>query len=227
MEAPGCPTIDIVVHSQAIDVCYRTVHALVSGLLFATRSELCGSYSSPLQSADSTTTPTNDSPNFDAVIHLGLAQGRNYYSIESCANRDGYCKKDVCGKNMEGDTFWRDAYGAPPVLRPTIDIIQVARHWRASADAVVKVSANAGRYLCEYLFFASMLQFWRRNSLSRPIMFCHVPAGHQTEDLERGRKVILALIVSIVMSETNANSNNGERSEGDLDVMYDSDGDGS
>ena len=142
---------------------------------------------------------------FDLVLNIGLSPGRKYYSMETCAHRDGYVKKDIYDKSMEGDTFWRDIYDAPPVLRPSFDVSDIWRRWKQALllpEEDVRPSNNAGRYLCEFIFFTSMLETWRRDpNHDRRYMFLHVPNGHDEEDLERGRKVALALIVAMVGSE--------------------------
>ena len=147
----------------------------------------------------------SDCQRFDIVLNIGLAPGRKYYSMETCAHRDGYVKKDIHGETMEGDTFWRDVYNAPPVLQPTLDIPDIWRRWKQALllpEEDVRPSNNAGRYLCEFIFYTSMLESWRRNpNDERRFMFLHVPSGSDEEDLERGTKVALALIAAMVSSE--------------------------
>lgn len=60
-----------------------------------------------------------------------MAAPRKYYTMETCAHRDGYVARDEAGANLEGDTFWRDEYKAPEVLRSGFDIEDVWRRWKS------------------------------------------------------------------------------------------------
>ncbi|KAG8532632.1 uncharacterized protein KY384_002509 [Bacidia gigantensis] len=134
---------------------------------------------------------------------LARAPGRKYFSIESCANRDGYVKKDIYGKTLEGDTYWHDAYDAPPTLHPSFDIQDLWTRWTQSLPNEglnLRMSDVAGRYLCEFIFYAAMLEYWRRSPTgdNRHCMFMHVPPGVHEDEIERGRTIVLALIVAMV-----------------------------
>ena len=46
-----------------------------------------------------------------------------------------------------------------------------------------------------------MVEYWRRDyTATRPVMFLHVPAGSENDDLARGRKITLGLIEALVGS---------------------------
>jgi len=64
----------------------------------------------------------------------------------------------------------------------------------------VRMSNDAGRYLCEFIFYASMVEFWRRGR-GAPCLFLHVPGGCEEEDVERGIEVAVGLIGGAVGSE--------------------------
>ena len=158
--------------------------------------------SDPLRAVQTT---REDRQKFDIVLNIGLAPGRKYYSIESCAHRDNYVKKDIDGETMEGDTYWRDTYNSPLILEPSFNVPDIWRRWKQAlllTDEDVRPSSNAGRYLCEYIYYASMLESWRRDPGGiRRYMFLHVPSGTTEEDLGRGIRVVLALIAALVGSE--------------------------
>lgn len=72
----------------------------------------------------------------DYMVHIGMATGRNYYSVERRGHRDGYGMQDVDGKLLkdeerrkkEGkDWIWA---GMPEELLTDIDIDDVWRRWR-------------------------------------------------------------------------------------------------
>lgn len=51
------------------------------------------------------------------------------------------------------------------------------------------------------MYYTSMVEYWRRDSTTaRPVMFLHVPAGSEDDDLDSGRKVALGLIEALVAS---------------------------
>ena len=180
-KAQGSPIISIHTYPHPIEVCYKTVRSLIPTLLF----------------------PQGQGATYDLILNLGLAPGRNFYSIEACAHRDDYVKQDILHESMEGDTCWRVKYGAPRILQPTIDISDTRERWQQRLpDDDVRVSGNAGRYLCEYTFYTTMLEFWQRNQAAdRRCIFLHVPNGCNEEDIQKGRGVVLALIEAAISSE--------------------------
>lgn len=144
------------------------------------------------------------SAKYDLILNIGLAAPRSYYTLETRAHRDGYDQPDVDGATLKNDTFWRDKYNAPEILRPTFDTTDVWRRWKSELmDEDLRPSNDAGHYLCDFTYYASMLEYWRRDPEGRrPCMFVHVPGGNEEKDLERGRQVTLGLIVALVQSET-------------------------
>lgn len=66
----------------------------------------------------------------------------------------------------------------------------------------LRPSNNAGHYLCDFTYYACMLEYWRRDPRGqRPCMFLHVPSGLEEEDIRRGREAALGLITALVASE--------------------------
>ncbi len=142
-------------------------------------------------------------PNYDIVLNVGMAPGRKFYTLETCAHRDGYNKMDVDGKTLQGDAYWEDKYGAPEILYTGFDTEDVWRRWKSGLMSEdIRPSNNAGHYLCDFTYYASMLEYWRRDSNQmRPCMFLHVPGGYDEEDIIKGREVTLGLIAACVGSE--------------------------
>jgi len=77
------------------------------------------------------TTPPKQKPKYDIILHIGMAAGRKFYTLETRAHRDGYKSKDVDGQTFEGDTFWEEEYGAPEILQSTFDAEDVWRRWKS------------------------------------------------------------------------------------------------
>lgn len=148
--------------------------------------------------------PTDGSKaNYDMVLNIGLAPGRSFYTLETLGHRDGYDRKDEDGKTLMGDTFWQREYNAPERLHTSFNTEDVWRRWKSGLmDVDLRPSHNAGHYLCDFIYYACMLEYWRRNPNGRrPCMFLHVPNGLEDEDIERGRDVAQGLINALVASE--------------------------
>ncbi|EXJ64730.1 hypothetical protein A1O7_01068 [Cladophialophora yegresii CBS 114405] len=200
-KSPAAYKITLIVHPSAVRVSYSTVSTTVPALL-------------------STLDP-------DFVLHIGMAGGRDCYSLETRAHRDNYRIKDVddadgltCGEQRwrrenvpdvlyvgweEGDVLRRWEEGVnrglaergflgkaemdstqtqngrspEPDARSVLGLPRTHGHgpvhlmWGTSnvpasatkADehrrkAVVKLSADAGRFLCEYALFESLSRRW-------------------------------------------------------------------
>ena len=84
----------------------------------------------------------NERPNFDIVLFIGLAQSRDYFTLEALAHRDGYGKekRDVDGETLEGDQFWKpkergegqDGFEAPTTLRTGFNCGAVLKRWKGA-----------------------------------------------------------------------------------------------
>ena len=82
-----------------------------------------------------------------------------------------------------------------------------------SQDEDLRPSDDPGRYLCDFVYYTSMVEYWRRDHKSaRPVMFLHVPDGTTDRDLARGKKVALGLIEALIASK------HGTSSRPDLNV---------
>ena len=132
-----------------------------------------------------------------------MAPDRYFYTMETSAHRDGYGKEDVEGETLEKNSFWEDAYDAPETLQPTFNIEDVWRRWKSGLiNEDLRTSNDAGHYLCDFTYYACMLEFWRQDPKGhRPCMFLHVPGEWGAEDIQKGREVALGLIDSLVESK--------------------------
>lgn len=65
----------------------------------------------------------------------------------------------------------------------------------------MRPSDDAGHFLCDFIYYTGMLEYWKRDKEGeRPVMFLHVPAEAGREDIERGAKVAEGLIRALVES---------------------------
>jgi len=160
----------------------------------------------------------------DLTIHLGIAAKRSYYSVETLAHRDGYRIPDIDGLfgYETGERIWKRE-GLPLTLEPgpawsvsggetettpspTFEIspcppdshfLETWESFTASKDADLRISNYAGRYLCEFIFYASLaLAVQDEKPLS--VIFLHVPQYLDDESLEAGREIAVALIKTMV-----------------------------
>lgn len=70
-------------------------------------------------------------PQYDIVLHIGVAGGHDYYTLETLAHRDNYTKKDINGETMEDDGLWQNEYKAPAILHTSFDTKDVWRRWKS------------------------------------------------------------------------------------------------
>ena len=96
-------------------------------------------------------------------------------------------------EKMEG---WLDRKFGLRAAVPGIMMLNV------SQDEDLQPSDDPGRYLCDFVYYTSMVEYWRRDPESaRPVMFLHVPDGVTDQDVARGKKVALGLIEALIASE--------------------------
>ena len=132
---PNLPPIKIHTHPEPIIVAYKNIRETIPKLLFPESPED--------GSADPTTSQQSNhphakgklhtsKPNFDVVLHIGMAPGRKFFTLETCAHRDGYNRPDVDDETLEHDTFWQQEYDAPKTLHPDFDTDDVWRKWKTA-----------------------------------------------------------------------------------------------
>ncbi|KAF2835856.1 peptidase C15, pyroglutamyl peptidase I-like protein [Patellaria atrata CBS 101060] len=145
-------------------------------------------------------------PKIDIVLHIGLAAGIDYYTIERLARREGYDDEGRC--DVDGKSFTRKDsrkvwYDCPDYLTTGFDYADVWRRWRSNCPDPkldLQPSDDAGLYLCEFIYFTSLSYFWRQGVTDRPVMFLHVPDLPGEKDIAEGREVAIALIRALVDS---------------------------
>ncbi|KAL4726023.1 hypothetical protein ACLX1H_006699 [Fusarium chlamydosporum] len=175
------PKVRISVHPEPIRVNYKVVRGLVPSFYEAAQQ-------------------------FDVVIHIGMAGPRPFYSIERRGHRDGYKHPDVDGEMVDSeedrqkdDWPWR---GLPEELETELYIDRILSLWRghSSEEADLRISEDAGNFLCDFIYYSSLSELWKQQR-PRKALFLHVPADASPSSVERGRDLTLNLIRSIVESE--------------------------
>lgn len=142
---------------------------------------------------------------------------RDSYFISDVKGRSGY---------SDGERLWTQL-GLPPVLAPgpasessrsdvadtpavspsagkpqVCALVPDGRFlaaWKSfcPSDSDVRLSEDAGRYLCEFIFYTS-LALALQEGQDRNVVFFHVPALCGDEDIESGKEVTIALIKALV-----------------------------
>ncbi|OJJ45419.1 hypothetical protein ASPZODRAFT_590114 [Penicilliopsis zonata CBS 506.65] len=64
-------------------------------------------------------------------------------------------------------------------------------------EADIRISEDAGRFLCEFIFYTSLSQAWADGE-DRNIIFFHVPRSCQDQDIKLGREITIGLIKTLV-----------------------------
>ncbi|KAF8338488.1 putative pyroglutamyl peptidase type I [Amanita rubescens] len=157
----------------------------------------------------------------DIIIHMGIASYREYYSVETQAHRDLYLLADIDGRSGEndGEKLWREKE-FPELLRPgptpsaaiPVSTIATSRkmvayppndHFLSTWESFippntdVRISDDAGRYLCEFIFYTTMSQLWLEGR-DRNVVFFHVPDSCEDGDVKLGMEAAIALIKTLV-----------------------------
>ncbi|KAL5447866.1 hypothetical protein PMIN07_001862 [Paraphaeosphaeria minitans] len=195
--SPTNPTpIHIHVHHKPIRVAYSNVVDLVPHLLPP------GSRQHPAP---------------DIILHIGLAAGRTFYTLEQGSHGRGYGKiPDVDGEKFADEDaqarFPEEIF--PPVLQTSFDTADALTRWRellGYEDAGledgrggapdVRISPDAGNFMCGFIYYNSLAQYYEKKEDERPVAFLHVPdLSHNEEKLATGREVAVALIKALVES---------------------------
>lgn len=147
-----------------------------------------------------------------------MAAGRNYYTLEALAHRDGYRIRDVDNLDgyLDGERRWR-LEGCPQVLEGAWELGNVLQRWKeelahddSMAGPGVRLSPDAGRFLCDFIYYESLSVRWKEaakgivdaNGESREGKACffHVPGDTDPLSVETGARVAEAAIRSIVGS---------------------------
>ena len=64
----------------------------------------------------------------------------------------------------------------------------------------LRISEDAGRYLCDFIYFSSLAHLYKAG-VRRNVVFFHVPSENSTRNFTMGRELLLQLVRSMVESE--------------------------
>jgi hypothetical protein len=143
---------------------------------------------------------------------------RNYFAVEKGAFRDGYHQyPDVDGQTLpktEGQKLWGKK--SADRLDTSLDLEAAVNAWKRNlkagsgkksktkgkkglgeADvADVRLSDDVGDYVCGLVYYTALAEMAKRGSLNA--VFLHVPPCPGDADVEKGKEVVIALIMALV-----------------------------
>ena len=180
----------------------------------------------------------------DYVLHIGMAGGRDHYTLETIGHRDNYKIKDIDDRDgwKDGEHAWKKE-NVPECLQVEWNEADVVKRWErevweleerlglfdippttipgvvrpgkeTGTKSVVRLSRDAGRFLCEFALMESLSRRWLQardeekdssqqsasDSREGKVAFLHVPGGYGVDDIFRGVRVAESAIRSLVAS---------------------------
>ncbi|XP_070764880.1 pyroglutamyl-peptidase 1-like isoform X1 [Enoplosus armatus] len=127
------------------------------------------------------------------VVHVGVSGMATTVTLEKCGRNHGY-------KGLDNSSFCPDSQccivGGPDCIDSVIDMESVCKRVTASGLGVaVSVSKDAGRYLCDFIYYTSLYLSHGRSA------FVHVPPlgkPYSGEDLGRALQAIIREMLELL-----------------------------
>ncbi|KAK7745065.1 hypothetical protein SLS53_003300 [Cytospora paraplurivora] len=183
------PPVRIIVHPEPVRVTYSAVRELIPKLWAGGHAGVS---------------------KIDYVLHIGMASTTKQYVLEQVGHRDNYTLLDLDEKLPEQNPAAEDYpwNGVPAQLTTELDVVDIKRRWVSylPSDLNLKISQDAGHFLCDYIYFNSLAACYKAQERRR-VAFLHVPAVRSVpanlyqESIDLGREIAIQLLRSIVESE--------------------------
>nr|CAD7196901.1 unnamed protein product [Timema douglasi] len=124
------------------------------------------------------------------VIHVGVSSRDNTIVLEGCAHKSGYTKYDIFGLTPPQGQC---SLGENNRLENALDLKYISSEVnKANLDVITTVSTDAGRYLCEFIYYTSLSIDASRT------LFIHVPPLNKTYSAEKMAACIKTIISVII-----------------------------
>lgn len=124
------------------------------------------------------------------MIHIGVSAYASEITLETCAHKEGYKKTDVEEKLPEDNS---SNCKGPECINTCIDLEEISLQLNSlHKDVTTIVSNDAGRFLCEFIYYNSLCINPERT------VFIHVPDINKKYTVpqmsEAVREIILLLL---------------------------------
>ncbi|XP_016921282.1 pyroglutamyl-peptidase 1 isoform X1 [Apis cerana] len=112
------------------------------------------------------------------VLHVGVSYKAQCLTIECCAHSNGYLRPDIFNKCPDESNIKAE------VLETEINVTQICNIINENSNETkchACISYDAGRYLCEYIFYKSL------QISSKRTLFVHVPDLAQYSSIQSAK----------------------------------------
>ena len=126
------------------------------------------------------------------TVHVGVSHLATAVTLECRGHNTGYCRPDVAGACPPGETCQPDGLEEITTCLDMPALLAMVE--AAGADTKFELSEDAGRYLCDFVYYRSLLCSQGRS------LFIHVPpldTPYSAQQLARAIAAVLRAIVHI------------------------------
>ncbi len=78
-------------------------------------------------------------------------------------------------------------------------VVQQNTETNLMQDLDIRRSEDAGRYLCDFIYYSSLAHLWKKNE-ERRVVFFHVPVVSDEAAIQTGKDALIELIRAVVQS---------------------------
>ncbi|XP_076245163.1 pyroglutamyl-peptidase 1 [Calliopsis andreniformis] len=126
------------------------------------------------------------------ILHVGVSHKAHCLTIESCAHNYGYIRPDIYDKCPD------ECKITPEVLNTGIDVNRICENINKNSENIkcnACISCDAGRYLCEYIYYKSL----KINPMKT--LFVHVPDfdKYSSDQTAKGLYNILCYLIKEIV----------------------------
>ncbi|XP_062317649.1 pyroglutamyl-peptidase 1 isoform X1 [Osmerus eperlanus] len=128
------------------------------------------------------------------AIHLGIATGCRGILLEQTGKNHGYSDRDVCGSCPVNQNC---IDGGPAKLDSIVDMRALSKQLK-KAGKDITYSRDAGRYLCDYVYYCSLFHGRGR------AVFIHVPASGSLSSPDRLVPLLQIIIQTLLLQKVDS-----------------------
>ncbi|KAF1809344.1 peptidase C15, pyroglutamyl peptidase I-like protein [Eremomyces bilateralis CBS 781.70] len=141
-------------------------------------------------------------PKVEYFVHVGVAGEDVEYRVETRARKGPYEAKDVDGRYFKPPQTkeWAEL---PKEVHTSINVDRIVKALQHQKNLKIYVSDDAGLYLCEFIFYNSLVHSQRLSRDGRHVkgIFFHVPSGCSADLIRQGQDLLLQVIEEMVRLE--------------------------